>query len=324
MGGIKPNFKSLTFSRIPALACFAILAFAFTSNSANEISTSPAMPTREESNIAAEGAALQEGDSVEIFVFEDPSFNGLYKIRQGGFISIPQVGNFKIARLTAEQAEKALKAKLEENLLRRATVSIIPAGAKQAGSGVVYVVGEVQDPGVLVVPGGETLTLLTAIIRAGGLSGHADSANIQLARLRDGRREIVSVMHYEAVLAGVEAGTELSLQDGDIINVCGREGIELTKQPRPSRGTVYLSGQVKNPGPYEIKDLTVFRTILRNGGFDRFANLGKVYVLRMNPDGTQLKIPVNMEAIIQKGALDLDIPIKDGDIIVVPEKFFSF
>ncbi len=310
------KFRRFCLISLAVLFCFPLLATA--------ADATPLAVSREESNIAAEGSALQEGDSVEVFVFEDSSFNGVYKIRQGGFIAIPQVGNFKISRLTPEQAEKALKAKLEENLLRRATVSVIPATAKVSGSGVVYVVGEVADPGVLVIPSGETLTLLTAIIRVGGLSGHADSANIQLARLRDGRREIASVMHYEAVLAGVEAGTELPLQDGDIINVCGREGMELARLPRPSRGTVYLTGQVKTPGPHEIKDLTVFRTILRNGGFDRFANLSKVYVLRMTPDGTQIKIPVNMAAIVEKGALDLDIPVKDGDIIVVPEKFFSF
>ncbi|MBI3987304.1 MAG: polysaccharide biosynthesis/export family protein, partial [Lentisphaerae bacterium] len=271
----------------------------------------------------AELPVYHEGDDIEVFVSEDPGFNGVYKIRQGGYVVIPQVGQFMVAGKTQAEAQKALKERLELNLLKKATVAImLSTAARPSGGGVVYVIGEVSKPGPLQIPKNETLTMLTAVLRAGALGEHADPAQVQLARLKGGRRDI-SLMNFDAVLKGYEAGTELALRDGDIVNVIGREGIDLQKEPPPSRGTVYLNGRVREPGPHDIKDLTVFRTLLRYGGFDRFANLKKVYVLRMER-GSQLKIPVNIKAIRDKGALELDIPVKPGDIIVVPEKFFSF
>lgn len=274
----------------------------------------------------AEDVVLAEGDSVEVVVFEDPSFNGVYQVRTGGYIFLPQIGSFRVGNLTAAQTEQALTERLERDLLRKATVSVIPSkpGAPVDSGGVVYVVGEVERPGVLRIPPRETLTMLTAIIRAGGIGLHGDPAQVQLARLKGGRREI-SIMHFDAVMAGVESGTELALQHGDIINVIGRGGISLHREPPPSRGTVYLSGQVKNPGPHPIQDLTVYRTILRNGGLDRFANLRRTYVLRVDHEtGRQMKIPVDLQAVIRRGELEKDIPVEPGDIIVVPEKFFSF
>jgi hypothetical protein len=40
------------------------------------------------------------------------------------------------------------------------------------------------------------------------------------------------------------------------------------------------------------------------------------------PDGTKAKLPVNVVAI-QRGEQP-DVPLQSNDIIVVPEKFFSF
>lgn len=268
---------------------------------------------------------LRDADSVEIFVSEDPSFNGVYTITRGGYVIIPQVGHFKVGGMTLKQAEQALKQRLEQDLLRSATVSMILTSTispEDGKTGIVYVIGEVVSPGIVRIPHGERLTMLTAILRAGGLAGHADSSNIQLARLEDGRRNI-STMDFDAVLSGHARGTELFLQHGDIVNVTSRTTFDPNKPPPPTKGTVYLSGRVKNPGPHDIMDTSVYRTILRYGGFDRFANLRRVYVLRMQ-DGVQIKIPVNIHKIIRSGALDLDVNVKPGDIIVVPEKFFSF
>jgi len=311
------------------LAAVLVWANAPSPSDGDSLTTDPTEKVKSATTIQHDGPpevtpALQEGDDIEVVVFEDASFNGTYRIRQGGYVVLPQVGQFRASGLSPSQIETALKMRLEQDLLRKATVSVLATTAKQTITGVVYVIGEVKHPGVLQLPVNESLTILTAIIRAGGLNEHADPTKIQLARLKNGRREI-SFMHFDATLAGIESGAEMVLQDGDIVNIVGREGIDMQKAPPPSRGIVYFSGQVKTPGPHDIMDLTVYKTILRYGGFDRFANLKKVYVLRLDTKtGLQMKIPVNVQDIVKKGALDQDIPVQPGDIIVVPEKFFSF
>ena len=45
------------------------------------------------------------GDDVEIFVVEDPSFNGRYQVRRGGYIILPAVGRIPVAGKTMSGAE---------------------------------------------------------------------------------------------------------------------------------------------------------------------------------------------------------------------------
>ena len=88
---------------------------------------------------------------------------------------------------------------------------------------------------------------------------------------------------------------------------------------------IFVTGNVKRQGAQSIKlgeKLNVYDSILQSGGFARFADLKRVYVLRASRDGTKIKIPVNIAAI-QKGEAP-DIPLQSNDIVVVPEKFFSF
>jgi hypothetical protein len=47
-----------------------------------------------------------------------------------------------------------------------------------------------------------------------------------------------------------------------------------------------------------------------------------VYILRALPDGTKAKLPVNIGAI--KSGQRPDVQLQVNDIIVVPEKFWSF
>jgi polysaccharide biosynthesis/export protein len=88
---------------------------------------------------------------------------------------------------------------------------------------------------------------------------------------------------------------------------------------------VYVTGRVKRAGSYRITEgekLTVYGVVLQSGGFDHFANLSKIHILRAMPDGTKAKIPVDIKEV-QKGRKP-DVILQPNDIVVVPEKWFSW
>lgn len=88
---------------------------------------------------------------------------------------------------------------------------------------------------------------------------------------------------------------------------------------------VYLTGRIKQPGILEIppnENQTLYASIVHRGGFDRFANLRKTYVLRDTGDGMRERIPVNIKAL--RNGFIPDLILEDNDIVVVPEKFFSW
>lgn len=84
------------------------------------------------------------------------------------------------------------------------------------------------------------------------------------------------------------------------------------------RRTVTVLGQAQRPGVFEIpphRRLTLVEAIGMAGGLTRIANSKKVTI--KGPHGVRI---VNLKEIAAgKGA---DIPLQDGDVIVIPESLF--
>jgi polysaccharide biosynthesis/export protein len=90
--------------------------------------------------------------------------------------------------------------------------------------------------------------------------------------------------------------------------------------------TFTVFGQVLRQGKYILpvdEDVSISQAILRAGGPAQFAKLKKVKIMRRLPNGNTKTILVNVEGIMVKGNLDKDIFIRDGDVIIIPEKKVS-
>ncbi len=94
-----------------------------------------------------------------------------------------------------------------------------------------------------------------------------------------------------------------------------------------SRGKVYLTGQVRQQGAFDIpadETLTVSKVILRAGGLGDFANRKKVRLVRRLPDGKSQTIYVDLAQILDKGDFAKDPVIQADDVISVPERLINF
>ena len=58
-------------------------------------------------------ALIKPGENLEISVDEDQSFNGIYQVRRGGYIIMPQVGRIAVAGKTLADAGAAVKRALQ-------------------------------------------------------------------------------------------------------------------------------------------------------------------------------------------------------------------
>jgi protein involved in polysaccharide export with SLBB domain len=93
------------------------------------------------------------------------------------------------------------------------------------------------------------------------------------------------------------------------------------------RGRLYVWGQVRNQGPVEIpagENLTVGKAILRAGGFADFANKKKVKLVRTSEQGENQTFQLNMVEIMEDGRTELDLPVQEGDSIIVPARLINF
>lgn len=91
-------------------------------------------------------------------------------------------------------------------------------------------------------------------------------------------------------------------------------------------GKVYVIGPVRNPGQIEIpagENFTAGKAILRAGGFGDFADKKGVQIIRKSPTGnTTLK--VNLADVFEKGKIEADVTLEDGDFIIVPQRAWNF
>jgi len=194
-------------------------------------------------------------------------------------------------------------------------IIIIPAkGSGDADSHVVYVIGNVKNPGPRRIEPTEGLTPYTAIIHSGGATRNADLERVELVRLDKRKKQTLQqIVDVEAVMDGI--APDVPLQHNDILIVPGKT--------EPKR--IYFTGSVEEEGIFEMpatEDLTLYTAIVHRGGFARFANLKKAYVLRDMGDGLRTRIPVDLKDV--KNGVSPDLILEDNDIVVVPEKFFSF
>ncbi len=90
-------------------------------------------------------------------------------------------------------------------------------------------------------------------------------------------------------------------------------------------GTVLLMGSVTRPGPVNMpstRDLTVTRALMLGGNALPIADKSRVRVTRREKDGSLKRFIVDINKIGQDGRVDLDIKLKPGDVIWVPESWY--
>jgi protein involved in polysaccharide export with SLBB domain len=102
--------------------------------------------------------------------------------------------------------------------------------------------------------------------------------------------------------------------------------IALARQTTRSPGRVYVSGEVIHQGPVELpagEQMTVSRAIIQAGGFSDFGNKRKVRLIRKNRKSQNVQI-VDVAQVLNKGRVDLDVPLQAGDVIVVPARIINW
>lgn len=156
-------------------------------------------------------SSLRVGDTLEIFVEEDESFNGIYKVREGGDIIIPKVGRIPVAGMSVSAARSAIERELESSQLTQASVIADRVGrapeeaqpiddsgpqGPQSRKILVYITGKVNRPGqhILTLTEGRMIGVYEAILIAGGMSrfGYAEKVHVMRAD-KDGNKHRIPV-----------------------------------------------------------------------------------------------------------------------------------
>lgn len=90
-------------------------------------------------------------------------------------------------------------------------------------------------------------------------------------------------------------------------------------------GTVKVMGEVMIQGPVNMPstmDLTVTKVIQLAGGLKPFADKTAIVVTRCDKDGRRTRTKIDLRDIGQDGRADLDMQLRAGDVVYVPETWY--
>jgi polysaccharide export outer membrane protein len=149
-------------------------------------------------------------DQLQITVWKEPTLSGTIPVRPDGMISLVLVGDLRAAGLTP----MALSADISQRLKKYIQDPVVTVVVLGVNSQRIFTVGEVGHVGpVMMTPG---MTVLQAIVTAGGLTQFANSKRIYILRTVAGKQEKIP-FNYKQALKGENQGA--LLLPGDTIVV---------------------------------------------------------------------------------------------------------
>lgn len=171
------------------------------------------------------GYRIQPGDTLAVTVLEDETLNREVLVLPDGSISVPLAGTVNAAGRSVEAVESTLADRLASNFAARPNVFVSVTGVTEANVVFpIYVLGQVNAPGMIEVESGTTL--LQALALAGGLDRFAAAQRVQLRRRDSQGQERLFLFNYKAVERGGAILSMITLREGDTIIVPERRLFE--------------------------------------------------------------------------------------------------
>jgi polysaccharide export outer membrane protein len=243
-------------------------------------------------------------DVLTITSYDQADLSGRFTLEADGTFTYPLIGRVKAGGLTLRALEDALKKRLiDDGYFKNPQITVSVEIYK---SQKIFVVGEVRAPGAYPLSG--DMNLVEAIARAGSTLPSASGEAIIVHPVVQGASgptlpnqdaaAKTERIDLRAMQNGVFTQTTI-LRDGDTIFV-------------PRAESVYVFGQVKNPGAYALqqKDTSVLQALSLAGGITDRGATTRIRIVRMvGNEKKELKVKLT----------DAVLP---GDTIIVAERIF--
>jgi protein involved in polysaccharide export with SLBB domain len=259
-----------------------------------DIFESREQPTQPSGNIPVpSNYVIGPGDSVKLQLFGKETGSFELEVNNEGNIDVPELGPLNVVGTSFSELKELVKQKYEQQKI--GVTPYISMG--QLRTIQIFLVGEVYQPGPLVVTGLSTIT--TALINSGGVNEIGSLRNIELKR----NGKTVSTFDLYNLIVYGDTADDIRLEQGDVLFVPTAQNI------------VSVDGQVRRPAIYEMTaDETVADLFKLVGGFLPTADKNSMQLVRGgSAEGLSIiNLAVNDESAMSK-------KLQNGDFIRVPK-----
>ncbi len=236
------------------------------------------------------------GDLIDLSVYHVAELVLKVRVDSNGVVSLPLVGDLKLAGMTVRDAQLLIARELvERQMVNTPQVSLFIEEFATQG---ITVYGEVGTPGIYPLMGPHKL--YDAISAAGGFTVKAGRTVTILHAGRRDREEVIDLSGG----APLEQ-TNVAISPGDTVVVS-------------KAGVVYVAGEVNKPGGFLMENntsISLVKAIALAGGTTKVASLKHAIIIRKSSTG-MVEIEVSLDKIYH--AKGTDFPLQPEDIVFVP------
>lgn len=241
-------------------------------------------------------------DTLTIHIWNVPesSLNRSYisTVERDGTIFIPQIGSIPVAGSTFAQVNQILHARLS-GLLKRFELHISMGRLRSIK---VFVVGEVARPGAY-----ELSSLATVSHALYAACGPAKSGSLRHIQVIRANKVVTDLDLYEFFLRG-DRSHDVRLNSGDTVLIT------------PIGPVVAISGPVRRPAIYELRDRTTLPELIElAGGLAPSADRRRAQIFRIEAGHKRVIVDVNLDQYVNgstKAVASAGVPtVIDGDYV---------
>ena len=156
---------------------------------------------------------LTPGDKLRVEVYKDAQLSQSLQVRPDGKITLPLIGDIVATDLTPIE----LRDRISNSLKEYVTNPVVTVIVVEASPVMVYVMGEVAQPGSIPMRG--SMTVLQALAMAGGFREFANPKDIRILRKGGGVLKTVETIRFNYNDAVKGNLPPVFLQPGDMVVV---------------------------------------------------------------------------------------------------------
>ncbi len=233
-------------------------------------------------------------DLLKITVLDEPDLSPSLRVDNDGSITFAYIGRIQAAGSTLADLQERIRAGLAAGYIKNPQVRVEIESYKSQS---VMVSGEVRSPGKITMTG--AMTVIEALAQAGSPTSSA-SSELTIAHAKkpgsEGSDSDITRVNWKDLNLG--KGTDVALQDGDIINI-------------PKAQTFFITGQIRNSGSFVFEPgMTVQQAIATAGG--------------LNDRGSDRRISASrlVNGKLTDVSLKMEDKVMPNDVITIGQRFF--
>ena len=274
-------------------------------------------------------------------------FSNFYAVNPNGELFLPELNYIKTSNLTIIELSEKLH-KEYQKIIVNPDITIKITEYRPVNF---YVTGEVKNPGLYKLDYNSKATNGTSIINsnknkaltqvpklfdviktANGVTNRADLSKVSIIRnnsITQGGGKIKAEINFLNLIINGDQSQNERIYDGDIITIPKsdkliKEQILAINQSNlsPNEILVYITGNVKNPGPVKLKKgSSLIQSIASTGG--KKIMTGNIEFIRFRDDGTSIKQSFKYDENAKINSYRNPI-LSDGDIINVQKTLLGY